>query len=191
MKKVLVILAHPNMESFCGALASAYEGGAREAGHEVRRLNLAQVPFAVAQNAMPDALPLEPAILSARADITWAEHIVIVGPVWWGNWPALATGFFERAFGAGYAMEYDHKGFPRALLSGRTAHVVSTSGAPSFVILIFFRDIPVRIMKSCILGLCGIKAIAVSRFGAFMGKGNTAKRERMLAEMKTAGKNLR
>ena len=38
--RVLVILGHPRLDSFCGALAGAYEAGARAAGFEVERLDV-------------------------------------------------------------------------------------------------------------------------------------------------------
>jgi hypothetical protein len=39
MKKVLVILAHPRLGSYCNALSQAYERGAVAAGAEVRKLD--------------------------------------------------------------------------------------------------------------------------------------------------------
>lgn len=35
---ILVILGHPDKESFCGALAQSYAQGARNAGAEVKEL---------------------------------------------------------------------------------------------------------------------------------------------------------
>lgn len=44
-KRILVILGHPNKESFNGALAQAYIQGASQAGAEVRRLDLGDLEF--------------------------------------------------------------------------------------------------------------------------------------------------
>ena len=43
--KVLVILGHPRRASLCGALADAYVAGAKEAGVELRRLDLGELQF--------------------------------------------------------------------------------------------------------------------------------------------------
>ena len=39
---------------------------------------------------------LEPDLLQAQANILWAEHLVLVYPIWWGGIPALLKGFFDR-----------------------------------------------------------------------------------------------
>ena len=44
-KKILIVLAHPQIKSYCGALAQAYADGARDAGAEVRQTNLAEIAF--------------------------------------------------------------------------------------------------------------------------------------------------
>lgn len=46
-KRIVIIQGHPDKspERFCRALASAYERGAREAGHDVRRIDVATLDF--------------------------------------------------------------------------------------------------------------------------------------------------
>ena len=43
--KIYLLLAHPDSESYCGALAAAFEKGAVQDGHEVRRQNLGDMKF--------------------------------------------------------------------------------------------------------------------------------------------------
>lgn len=64
-KRILVILGHPNKESFNGALAQAYIQGASQAGAEVRRLDLGDLEFdpVVANPKRPTAAASSPGIL--------------------------------------------------------------------------------------------------------------------------------
>ncbi|HET19631.1 MAG TPA: flavodoxin family protein, partial [Chromatiales bacterium] len=43
--RILIILGHPDSETYCGALEQAYARGADMAGAEVRRLNLGELEF--------------------------------------------------------------------------------------------------------------------------------------------------
>jgi putative NADPH-quinone reductase len=70
-------------------------------------------------------------LINAQNDITWAEHLTLVYPIWWGGIPALLKGFFDRVFLPGFAFKY-RKGspFPDKLLKGRTAHLLVTMDTP-------------------------------------------------------------
>lgn len=74
---------------------------------------------------------LEPDLVQAQADITWAEHLAFVYPIWWGGIPALMKGFFDRIFLPGFAFKYrEGKAFPDKLLKGKTAHLLVTMDTP-------------------------------------------------------------
>ena len=44
-KNILVILGHPDINSFCGSLTKAYIDGAKVNGSEVRELQLGELKF--------------------------------------------------------------------------------------------------------------------------------------------------
>ena len=44
-KNILVIVGHPDTNSFCNSLAAAYIDGASTAGAEVRKLQLGELKF--------------------------------------------------------------------------------------------------------------------------------------------------
>jgi putative NADPH-quinone reductase len=119
-KRVLVVLGHPSGESFCGALTECYVDGARSAGHDVRVLRLGALNFdPVLRAGYRQTQPLEPDLLKAQADITWAEHLAFIYPIWWGGIPALMKGFFDRVFLPGFAFRYQAgKAFPDPLHRG-------------------------------------------------------------------------
>ena len=44
-KRIVVLLGHPDRETLCGEIADTYERAAREAGHEVLRINVSDLSF--------------------------------------------------------------------------------------------------------------------------------------------------
>lgn len=47
--------------------------------------------------------------------ILWADEIVFVFPIWWGNMPAVLKNFFDVNFSSGFAFKYEKK-LPKGLL---------------------------------------------------------------------------
>jgi NAD(P)H dehydrogenase (quinone) len=107
MKKVLIIMGHPNKDSFGNSLADVYERGAINANAEIRRINLADLSFdPILHQGYKEIQTFEPDLQKAQQDILWAEHLVFVYPIWWGNLPALVKGFVDRVFLPGFAFKY-------------------------------------------------------------------------------------
>lgn len=114
-RKILVILGHPDPapERFCRALARAYEDGARQAGHEVRLVDLATIYFPLLRGR--EAFERDPppeSLAEASQSLHWAEHLVFIFPLWLGTMPALLKGFLEQVMRPGVAFAYPEKGKP-------------------------------------------------------------------------------
>ena len=106
-KNILVILGHPDTDSFCGALCKAYIDSAKKHGSEVRQLHLGELKFdPVLWKGYNKIQELEPDLVNAQELIQWSNHIVFVYPNWWGAMPALMKGFFDRVFLPGFAFKY-------------------------------------------------------------------------------------
>ena len=45
-------------------------------------------------------------VIMARNEITSAEHIVFIFPLWWGSFPAVMKAFIDRIFTPGFACKY-------------------------------------------------------------------------------------
>lgn len=164
-KKIFILLGHPDEESYCGAIARAYEAGAREGGHEVRVISLQKMNFdanlAHGYNAIQE---LEPDLRGFQENIQWAEHIVLVYPLWWALFPAKLKGLFDRALLPGFGYRF-HKTDPfwDKLLRGRSARLIVTTNTPNIYYWVFFAGLPgVRVMKKAVLDFCGIGPIRVS-----------------------------
>jgi NAD(P)H dehydrogenase (quinone) len=173
MKKVLVILGHPRLESYCNALSQAYERGATEAGAEVRRLDLARLEFdpilhtaSEARFSGEQSKGLEPDLLKAQQDIAWADHLVFVYPSWWGSFPALFKGFIDRAFTPGFGFKYiKGKSLPEQLLKGKTARLIVTMDTPAWWNRFVYRAAGHNAMTHATLHFCGVKPVRITNIG--------------------------
>jgi putative NADPH-quinone reductase len=113
--------------------------------------------------------PGEDGIIQARAQFSWAEHIVVVFPLWLGGPPALLKAFMEQVARCGFLLGEGQTGFPAGKLKGRSACLVVTMGMPTMVYRLFFGGFGVKALARGILGLGGIRPIAIRYFGIISG----------------------
>lgn len=189
-KRITVIQGHPDPKGghYCHALAEAYAGAALAAGHEVRTIEVARVPFPLLHNAKQfEKGKVPPAIGHAQRTIHWADHIVLFFPLWLGTMPALLKGFFEQVFRPGFALDAEEGHVPRQLLKGRSAHVVVTMGMPGFLYRWFYRAHGLRGLERNILGFSGISPIRDTLVG-LAGARDPRHRRRWLETMADLGR---
>ncbi|GGC16868.1 dehydrogenase [Novosphingobium endophyticum] len=189
MAKVLVIDGHPDPDRahFIHAAADAYADGAMSA-HEIKRIDVAALDFPVLRSPSEwqDSEP-PPDIAASQEALRWAEHVVILYPLWLGDVPALLKGFFEQVLRPGFAFTYTEKGFPQKLLKGKSARVVVSMGMPAPLYRLFYRAHSVRSLERNILGFVGFKPVRDTIIGSV--ESSAAKRERWLARLRAMGKN--
>ncbi|WP_443969516.1 NAD(P)H-dependent oxidoreductase [Sphingobium sp. CR28] len=165
--RIFIVLGHPDGESFNAALANAYEAAARAAGHEVRRQDIGALRFdPVLHQGYKDLPPLEPDLAESQASLLWCERLVLIYPMWWGGFPALLKGWLDRVLTPGFAFLYHKKGpgWDRHL-SGREAHVISTSDCPALYARLWYRNADFTMLARAILGFCGIRVTQRLRIG--------------------------
>ncbi len=167
MKKVLIINAHPNKESYNEALAQEYYKGCLSSKNEVAMISLRDLQFDYnLSGGFYSKTELEPDLKAAQEKITWAQHIVIIHPVWWGTFPAVLKAFFDRVLLPGFAFKYrQNSPLWDKLLANKTAHIIYTSDTPSFIYKWFYGKPSVKILKNRVLGFCGIKTTKVVGIG--------------------------
>lgn len=167
--QITIIQGHPDPEGghLCHALAQAYADGAREAGHELRTVDVAKIDFPLLRSAHAwQHEPLPPALADAQDAIRWGDHLVFFFPLWLGDMPALLKGFLEQIAREGFAFAKDD-GNPmgKKLLKGRTARVVVTMGMPAVVYRFYFRAHSLKALERNILGFVGIGPIEETLIG--------------------------
>jgi putative NADPH-quinone reductase len=192
MKKILVIQAHPDPESFNAALAKAYIQGAEKTGAEVKLLVISELNFdPVLRFGYRKRSELEPDLIQAWEWISWADHLVWVHPVWWGGLPALSKGFIDRLFLPGMAFSYhENSNFQVKLLRGKTAHILTTLDQPGWYYWLIYGRPSVNMLKRSTLQFCGINPVRVNYFG-IVRNSNDAQREKWLRKARLLGEKLR
>ncbi len=187
MKKVFVLLGHPDTISMCCEFADSYAAGARESGHEVRRTNLGDMKFdPILHHGYKVIQELEPDLLKFQEDVKWCDHLVIVYPSWWSTMPALLKGLFDRAWLPGMAYKFMPSGMLwKRLLKGRTATVFVTSDSPPWVARFLFGD-NVNEIRDGILWFAGFSP-KIKKCGP-MKKISPERRARWKAKFRSYGK---
>ncbi len=187
-KRIVVLLGHPDRDSFSGFLAETYAKAAEEAGHSVRRLFLGEMQFdPVLWHGYKVIQELEPDLQEAQATIRWADHLVVVYPNWWHTMPAILKGFFDRAWLPGFAFNFEKpSGRLIQRLAGKTARVIIVCGSHApFLARWKYGDFTNEIARG-ILGFAGMQ-VRVTTFGPAERVGKE-RRQRWVARVRSLGR---
>lgn len=189
--KTLVILGHPDAESFCGALCDAFCKGAAVAGAKVRTTRVGDLKFdPVLWKGYQEIQPLEPDLVKFQQDVLWAEHLVFVYPTWWGTMPALMKGLLDRSLLPGFGFRFrENSPFWDKLLTGRTAQLLVTMDTPPWYYRWIYRSPGHHEMKRTILGFCGIKVKRITEFSPIK-RSAEEKRHQWLKQAEALGKKV-
>jgi putative NADPH-quinone reductase len=190
-KRILVVDGHPDARPgrYLHSLAGAYREGAQAAGHEVRMITVARLEFPLLRTAQEFAAkPGNAAVQEAQQALVWADHVVILFPLWLGSMPALLKAFLEQTLRPGFAFAAGTgRGLPRKLLAGRSARIVVTMGMPSLFYRLVYRAHSLKSLERNILGFCGFKPVRASVIGTVEGM-KPAARSAWLEQMKQLGR---
>lgn len=107
----------------------------------------------------------EPSVEEYRKQITWADKIVFIYPIWWGRPPAMLMGYFDQLFASNFAYK-DKKGlFPEGLLKGKSVICISTMKGPVHYPLLWLNNAHKILMKRALFKFVGIKRVKFFEFG--------------------------
>jgi putative NADPH-quinone reductase len=168
LSRITLIDGHPDPDPgrFVHALANAYAKSASETGHQVRRLEIAKMDFPILRSAQ-DWQQGTPSLAIKRAqdDIRWADHVVILYPLWLGDVPALLKAFLEQVARPGFAVAQVDRGLPAKLLKGRSARVIVTMGMPGLFYRLVFRAHSLKSLERNVLRFAGFDPVNHSIVG--------------------------
>ena len=134
--KALIIIGHPETDSFC------YDGIFRTIKTilenkkvEIKTIELYQEDFRRENTDL---------VKTYKDYISWSTHIYFVSPVWWFRCTPKLEVFFDEVFTPGFA--YNFKpitktiGLPSALLKDKIVRTYITHGAPALPVLTLYAN---------------------------------------------------
>jgi NAD(P)H dehydrogenase (quinone) len=160
--QILVILAHPDKNSFNHAVAQTAVSQLRKDGHDVIVHDLYEEKFdpLLPSHEIPDEAPLPWELETHCRELSSSDGIIIIHPNWWGQPPAILKGWIDRVVRPGVAYTFlegdTGEGIPVGLLKAKTAVVFNTANTPSEREQEAFGDPLQLLWKNCIFDLCGI-----------------------------------
>lgn len=169
--KTLVIYTYPNHKSLNYAFLQKVIKGSKENPNisELQILDLYEEGFdpllVFNENKRRRDMYRDPTLEKYRNQITWADKIVFVYPIWWGRPPAMLMGYIDQLFAANFAYR-DKKGLlPDGLLKGKSVVCISTMKGPAKYPLLWLNNAHKVLMKKALFNFVGIKKVKFFEFG--------------------------
>ena len=96
--KNLLIIAHPDKDSFChNGIFKTVKQGIEASSQELKIIDLYRDSF---------TRPRDKVINKYKELVTWSERIYIISPVWWFRLTPRTEIFFDEVFTPGFAYEF-------------------------------------------------------------------------------------
>src|SRR5690606_28064634 len=132
--KTLIVIAHPNPNSFNQAIKARLVAELEAQNHQVRIRDLYTLGFdpvlsleeLLRYDSQEGELPAD--VKAEQEEILWAENLIYIYPTWWWSMPAVMKGYFDRVFVPGFAFESGDQGI-NGLLEGKKAWIIQTTGS--------------------------------------------------------------
>jgi putative NADPH-quinone reductase len=143
--KNLIIIAHPNRESFC--FNGIFQTIKRtlfnnNSGELIRIIDLYGDDF---------TRPRTELVEDYKLAVTWADRIYIISPVWWFRLTPRMETFFDEVFTPGFAYNFvpltKLYGYPQPLLGDKKVRTYLTHGAPALPVkLLYLNSVKLRLV---------------------------------------------
>ena len=142
--KNLIIISHPNKESFCyNGIMKTIRETLDKNNEEVYVLDLYKenTTFEFGADKVREYKEL----------ITWSDRIYIISPVWWFRTTPMLESFFDQIFTPGFAYKFKPitkvYGIPQPLLGDKKVRTYLTHGAPALPVLtLYLNSVKLRLV---------------------------------------------
>jgi NAD(P)H dehydrogenase (quinone) len=141
--KNLIIIGHPNVESFC------YNGIYRTITEELK-INKEEVEVI---DLYRDSFKRPRKALTEKYQklVTWSERIYFISPIWWFRLTPRMEIFFDEVFVPGFAYEFVNitklYAYPKPFLKNKKVRTYVTHGAPALPVLtLYLNSVKLRLI---------------------------------------------
>lgn len=137
--RTLIVYNHPREGSFCSAIREAVENGLKTGNHEYKVVDLDRdgfdpvmrekdlAAFVKAGRIGEDGLEnVDPIVLRYMKKLRWAEHLVLIFPIWWMTMPAMMKGFVDKVIFPGVVYKMEDGNLVSMLSSLKQVTVITT-----------------------------------------------------------------
>lgn len=169
--RMLIIYTHPNHRSLSYAFLQEVMKGSKEntAIEEVQVLDLYEEGFnpvlVFNEDKRRRDMYSDPDFARYRDQLTWADKIVLIYPIWWGRPPAMLMGYIDQMFASGFAYKDTGKLLPEGLLKGKSVTCISSMKGPTHYPLLWLNNAHKILMRKALFNYVGIKKVKFFEFG--------------------------
>ncbi len=132
--KNLIVLAHPNKESFNSSIADKIVSELKNKAEEVVLRDLYRLGFDPVytweEMGKQRNGHTRDDILKEQQLVKEADNLIFIYPIWWTSMPAILKGYFDRVFSYGFAYAFNEQGGVDSLLKGKSVSIINTHGTP-------------------------------------------------------------
>ena len=141
--KHLIVIGHPNMESFC------YNGIFKTIVRQLSKYNENYKVIDLYRDSF--TRPREELIQSYKELVSWSTHIYFISPVWWFRLTPRMEIFFDEVLTPGFAYNFINitklYAYPKPYLSDKHVRTYITHGAPMLpVITLYLNSVKLRLV---------------------------------------------
>jgi len=141
--KNLIIIAHPDMNSFCyNGIFKTVKNELNTENQETKTIDLYRDSF---------TRPRANLIKNYQDLISWCERIYFISPVWWFRLTPRMEIFFDEVFTQGFAYKFVNitklYAYPKPFLKDKKVRTYVTHGAPALpVITLYLNSVKLRLV---------------------------------------------
>jgi len=141
--KNLIIVGHPNTESFCyDGIFKTVKTELSTNKEEIEIIDLYRDSF---------TRPRTKLIKKYQDLVTWSERIYFISPVWWFRLTPRMEIFFDEVFAPGFAYEFVNitklYAYPKPFLKNKKVRTYVTHGAPAIPVLtLYLNSVKLRLV---------------------------------------------
>lgn len=163
---LLIVYTYPNHKSLNYAFLQKVIAGSNENTNikDLQVLDLYEENFdpvlVFNEHKRRRDMHLDPHLEKHRKQLTWADKIVFIYPIWWGRPPAMLMGYIDQMFASNFAYK-DKKG----LLKGKSVVCISTMKGPANYPFLWLHNAHKILMKRALFNFVGIKKVKFFEFG--------------------------